>query len=366
MVEVDFFSKYSSYHEEKEKGIPGFRMNKPIVTNGHIGKIGLELEIEGNKLPTDGHLEKIKAPKTNSQWFGVADGSLRGEAKEYIFSVPVLPEELSDMLNGLWGVFNELSSKINNSNRCSTHVHINMSGKTINQLTSIIVLWSIFEDYLIRWCGEERSSNHFCLGTKDTASVVSAWRKVLADGQFRFQDGIKYSALNVSTINSKGSFEFRCGAASNSPDIPEIWAKFLYTLTEYASTKYENPTTIAYALSERGGYEIFYDIVSKMEKGLSFADSVLKDTDRVTFDRACLESFRRVQVLVLGYPWDVWMEEIKKEYIPNPFEAQSPKKPSQLRVAPAPRLAAGLYEDMPNFDDGIEEIFVDDDEEEED
>src|SRR3546814_6469864 len=87
MLDKDFFSRYNEEFEAKEKqGIPGFQMNRPVVTAKFPGRIGLELEIEArSQSPTDGHLDDIIAPGTKAKWATVRDGSLRGDyAREYI------------------------------------------------------------------------------------------------------------------------------------------------------------------------------------------------------------------------------------------------------------------------------------------
>lgn len=323
-----FFKNYEKEHKQSV-GIPGFSMNEPIAKNTLPGQIGLELEIEpknGYRLPRSGHLEKIISPETKAMWTIVEDHSLRNGGMEYIFSQPVKQAELEGMLKGLFEAFTTSSCPIENSNRCSTHVHKNVSGRTINQLTSIIVLWAVFEELLIQWCGEERQTNHFCLSTKDTLSLINQWDQLLRVGHGNFTRDLKYSALNVLPVWDKGSFEFRCGPAASDWETPFKWATFINTFVDYTCETFENPEQIAFAMSERGGIVIFDEICSKSSVLKDFRTEVVGTLSYDEFNASCMDGFRNVQKLALGYPWSKWMDLIKREFVPNPFATKTIKK----------------------------------------
>lgn len=339
-MDDEFFDKYEKAHEE-DKGIPGFQMNAPMTTNALLGKIGIELELEPSgrsALPRDGHLEAIKTPKTGAGWRSVEDGSLRNGGREYIVSAPILKEELPAAVEALWGVFSLMGVQLGNSNRCSTHVHINASGLTVNQLTSVIVLWGTFEEAIINWCGEERTKNHFCLSTKDTGSLVQAWDRMLSTGQIgHFDRNLRYSALNVNPIWDRGSIEFRCGPAADTPDIPVKWASFIHDFVNYAVKAYPNPEQIAHDLSERGGWNIFQDISKGTEDavGAGICSEIIGEKSPGEFDEISLSGFRNVQRLALGHPWGEWLDLINREYVPNPFaKAGSGKRIRQIDPIP--------------------------------
>lgn len=327
-MDEEFFANYSKSQKKKE-GIHGIKMNAPLVTNSYTGTIGLELEMEAsNRLPTGGYLEKIVAPETKAVWNAINDGSLRGEAKEYIFTAPCTIDELPYMVNGLFGVFRDFKTKLNNSNRCSTHVHINMKGRTINQATSVLAVWGIFEEALVNWCGIERKTNHFALSLQDANSVIKTWDDYLKFGNHgNWSRELKYSALNILTLWDKGSFEFRCGAAADTPDVPIVWGTFLHYFVDLVCQKYKNPASIAYAISERGALEMFEEICELGQPTLNqFKTDVIQiNGGQDAFNVMCLRGFRNVQGLCLGFPWDRWMPLIEKEFVPNPFESSKIK-----------------------------------------
>lgn len=349
-MEDKFFSSYMKNHKTTP-GIPGMAMNAPLALNTLKGQIGLELEMEGARLPREGHLEGTKAPVTGAYWQAINDGSLRGESREFILSTPCTVEELPVMASGLWDTFNLMGTRLNNSNRCSTHVHINISGKTVNEITSAIVLWGTFEEVLINWCGEERIRNHHALSTKDAVSLVNAWDHYLRTGSTgQFGRELKYSALNVLPIWEKGSLEFRCGPASNDPTLPVKWATFIHGFVKYVTDKYKNPEDIGHDLSERGGLAMFTDIC-KSASVEGFGAEVIGDLRRDAFDATAMDGFRNVQRLALGHPWSEWMPEINKEFIPNPFAKKI--KTKAIRIDPGLRPVPDFVNEGADEDDII-------------
>lgn len=317
----DFFDEYKSKHK-KPVGIPNLRLNRPYGKQSrYTGDIGLELEVEGLNLPTEGSIEHIQAPSNNAFWLPKRDGSLRN-GMEYVFNKPTKIEDIPFMVNRLWDIFKR--STLQNTNRCSTHVHINMKNRKINEITSVILLWTVFEEIMINWCGEFRIKNHHCLSALDSRGTIDAWNDVLTNGRGArdLPNGIKYSALNILTLHTFGSLEFRCGMAPNSPDEVISWTTFLYNLTQYAFNNYQDPYRIANDLSERGAEEMLEDICS-YPQGEEFLESVKEKFKQryseVSLNEVCMKGFRNCQDLVYNYPWLEWGKEINKVYVPDPF-----------------------------------------------
>lgn len=329
----DFFNVYSKEHSPKEvKGVPNFEMNIPLVEASVQGDVGLELEMEANSpLPSDGDLEKIM--HKGSSWSSIRDGSLRGEfAREFVLARPCKIEGVRPMLEGLFKAIECKRSAVANSNRCSTHVHLNIQGLKINEITAFICLWTLFEDALIDWCGEERKSNHFTLSSKESQATLDAWESFLRYGQQPADRHLKYSALNVLPIWNLGSVEVRCGGAADDAEKPILWATFLHNLLQQAKDVYSNILSIGQDTSERGAFTMLQEVCSRSGDLEGFAEQVLGGKSIQEFNNTCLDSFRRCQSLAYGFPWEAWKELINRQYIPNPF---SDKKPSR-RARPRP------------------------------
>lgn len=318
---MDTYRKNNS----KVKEIPGLKLNRPLYTgNVPLGTLGIELEMEGRGLiNTDGAVADLSGSSTGARWSAKHDGSLRNGGIEYVLTTPCSVAEIDPLVTGLFDKLKLAGSRIENSNRCSTHVHVNVGAQRINKLTSIIVLWGIFEEFLIRWHGVNRTRNHFCLSFKDSKTTLNSWLGMLRNGQFPNQDsGAKYSALNILPLWRFGSFEFRCGQEPDDPAKVILWGKFLHYLVQYAVNKYENPNQIAYDISDKTAIVLLEEICSQDPALLPFYKEIINgETDR-SFNEGCMESFRSVQALCYEFPWDDWLPVIGKEYIPNPFAKQ--------------------------------------------
>lgn len=332
MTAKSFMEEYANSKSELV-GIPGFTMNAPLVVNKKAD-IGIEIEVEGLRLPNAGHLEKIVGSKTKTTWTVKTDGSLRNGGLEYVLTNPCKPEEVDELLKGLYETFGTMRTKLDLSNRCSTHVHINQSGRKINTLTSIIALWSAFEEVLINWCGEERTTNHFCLSSKDTLGLIEGWNRFLENGGRLgeyFGEGFKYLSLNPRTLRDFGSFEFRTMRADEDWKVIRNWVLFVYTLCKYAEERYINPQLLANDLSERGGRDIFFDICRFGAIDDTFVEEVFDLKQNTEFERLVMEGFRRAQPIVMGHPWWSWMELITQTHIPKPFAKKEKTAATLLR-----------------------------------
>mgnify|MGYP000726983376 CR=1 FL=1 len=339
MLDKDFFSRYNDvYGKDKgPEGIPGFQMNKPVASSRYKGRIGLELEIEARSpTPNEGHLDALVSPTTKAKWMAIRDGSLRGDyAREYIVNKPINREELRPMLEGLFAMFKTMKSKIDNSNRCSTHVHLNMGGKKINEITAVMCLWTIFEQSLINFCGEERQTNHFALSSSESNATLTAWEQYLRYGHAHWDRNLKYQAMNVLPLFDKGSLEIRCGAAANDAEGPIVWATLLDHLVDFAIERYSKGIPlIGSDLSERGGSSLFEELCSRDSVLLPvYGDVIAGSGGNELFNDACLRGFRNCQPLVYGFPWETWYKMIEKEYVPDPFEREAPKVKISRAVA---------------------------------
>lgn len=300
--------------KRKTPGIPNRKLNAPVRNTSYKESLGIEIELEGTNLPTAGYLDAIVS-SSGAAWSVKQDGSLRG-GLEYVLSKPCDSGEVDYLVRGLFNVFEQRKTKLALSNRCSLHVHYNVGGLKVNSLTSVIALWTVFEEPLLRWWGDARYKNHFCLSSKDESANVKAWQSFLTDGRLPEETGLRYTALNLVAIKKYGSVEFRGGGGVDNPDKAIVWIRFLYALCEYAKAKYNNPQELAYDLSERGALTIFLDICG--EEFETFGREVVTTVEE--FDRCCAESFYNFQPILFGFPWADWLQEINKEYVPNPFE----------------------------------------------
>jgi hypothetical protein len=332
------FIKSLRNHYNKNHAVicPGYDINLPCYDAGRVeGDVGIELEIEGANLPAQGTLlvEPI-ASKSKGVWVVKQDGSLRG-GLEYVTSGAIYVSEVREMVSGLFKAYNKAGSRINNSNRCSTHIHVNVSDLKVNQINSAIALWITFQKCLIEWNGIERVSNHYCLSSRDEEAMLEAWVDYLRNGNRPgrgHRDGVKYTALNIIPIWTQGSLEFRCGGRPDDEDHIVWWAKICNAIVRYAAENFQNPMELGYALSEQGPEQLLRRVLDRASLGERTTDRIYNElTENGTLHVDAMNDFRDVQYIVYAFPWDSLMERINSEHIPNPFADKAKQNKARPR-----------------------------------
>ena len=331
---MSYFDNFPS--AEKTPGIPRLRMNAPISPSFVEGDVGIELEIEGVGLPTPSTFPKdTRCESTGARWVGHNDGSLRGESLEYVLDRPASITGAEKLVRDLFALFREKDTRLTLSNRCSTHIHLNVSNWKVHQLSSFFALWAAVEPALIDWCGLERKSNHFCLGIEDTTAVLDSWATFLETGRMDFPNGQKYTALNPLHLFDFGSLEVRCGRAPESADDVINWMKVLWSLRQLVLSDYSNPASVAEAVSmykpsgilrtvcENAGIPEFFDDISRACPDM---------------DERGHATFREAQKICYAFPWHEWVALCEKEYVPNPFTSKGSRSTSLEELDQLARL----------------------------
>ncbi len=353
MTTKSYFDMFPDSPEEA--GIPGFKMNKPLSPSPVEGDVGLELEIEGRNLPQPTELPKGRCPVTGGTWTSHVDGSLRGEAYEYVFDRPCSIDHAETLVRELFEVFRTKGTELTLSNRCSTHVHLNVSDWRINLIVSFYALWAAIEPALISWCGVERKSNHFCLSLVDTSSAIEHLESFLkrGPGKTQWAQGLKYTALNPLHLFDFGSLEVRCGRASYSADEVVNWTRFLWALREMVREEFANPRDVCERVSYDGPENLILRI-GERAGNVAFAEAILNAAPTAAAEGRT--SFREAQLLCYEFPWPEWLKEIEKPYVPNPFESSGKK--STLAGWDPPRTAfpRARFRDRPDHTDPIDEL----------
>lgn len=215
------------------------------------GDVGIEIEVEGSKLP-----------HTDEHWTVTQDGSLRGEyptnACEYVLQRPMSLPEANEALAYLAHRYKENKAKVADSPRCGVHVHVNCQHISLLQLYNFMVMYLIFEDVLVKWCGPTREGNLFCLRAKDAEYLLFVLGRALETKDFRRMfstDELRYASMNVRSLCTYGSLEFRAMAGTVDMSLIYRWAEMLVGMRERAG-QFENPVEMILATSE-GGAEAF-------------------------------------------------------------------------------------------------------------
>tara|TARA_Y100001973_G_scaffold106774_1_gene187460 strand:+ start:6840 stop:7721 length:882 start_codon:yes stop_codon:yes gene_type:complete len=264
--------------------------NKPTK-----GSIGIEIEVEGNNLPEIG-----------GAWRCEHDGSLRGEAMEYVLRRPVELPEAYKSLATLSHAFKENGSQIADTGRAGVHIHVNCQELNIIQLYNFITLYLIFEDSLVKWCGPDRVGNLFCLRAKDAEWLLFNLASALEDGEFRRRfssDELRYASMNVKALAQYGSLEFRAMRSTADMELIYQWAGVLHDLRERAKAT-ENPVELIYQVSA-GGEEAFLD------NYLGEFAEVVKEVDE-DWMQSIRDGMRRAQEIAFAGDWEALAQGPKR------------------------------------------------------
>jgi hypothetical protein len=209
------------------------KMYEVLGMNPVAGDVGIEVEAEGTDLP-----------RVNAKvWNRVNDGSLRGECCEFVLRRPIPVHEVHGALMMLEDGYKAYDTDVYETYRTSTHVHVNIQQLSPNELTTFILLYAMFEEVLVKYCGEHREGNFYCLRIKDAEGAIPTYINAVKTQMYRHYlegDSCKYAAMNFNAIARYGSLEFRSMRGTRDWNAIEVWVLLLISLRDAAKT-YNKP-----------------------------------------------------------------------------------------------------------------------------
>lgn len=163
------------------------------------------------------------------------DGSLRGSAIEAV-TKPTKARYVETLLAGFFK-HNDITED-NYSERCGTHVHMNVSDLTLDQLGTFCLLYQVFEKTLFKYAGVDRDSSIFCVPWEQ-AGVSYDLLRYLRNGQAReiLRGWRKYTALNLNPVTTFGSVEFRHLPGTCDVEYMVGWINIIGCMYNYSKAK---------------------------------------------------------------------------------------------------------------------------------
>jgi hypothetical protein len=188
--------------------------------------VGIELEIENFD------------PEVDRDFGGMeftSDGSLRetqdGVGIEAITS-PISIKYVPAYLEGFFSKYK--ITEYNYSERCSTHVHVNVEPLEWDQLASLCLVYQTVERLLFRFIGNNRESSIFCVPWNQTSLSYDIVYEIAQYGSTALRRWQKYSAMNLLPVTSQGTVEFRHLEGTCSISRIMDWISLLVKMVEYS------------------------------------------------------------------------------------------------------------------------------------
>jgi hypothetical protein len=215
---------------EKNKNIFSYEESRDFILPRSI--IGVEVELENmkeasrfasNGIPRRNINEHFHFDsETNGVLFGTgywnvkSDGSLRNDGVEFV-TKKLFGKDLAVALDELEEYLNDEAESLDDipSDRCSIHIHLDVTDLDKNEYARLLVDYAIFESVLFNYCGVNRKENLYCLPFARSDDFKRTLSNILTsvskDLEFKkyVNSFPKYSALNLNATSKYGSLEFR-------------------------------------------------------------------------------------------------------------------------------------------------------------
>jgi hypothetical protein len=254
-------------------------------------EFGVELELEGFGAELMGAMAMKKA----GSWVAHNDPSLRGDATELVLKRPMSFEEFTKKALPEFTTLKEESGfKPLLSNRCSVHVHLDFSHKTVYALCKFMTLYALMEDFFFRARGPERLGNHFCISLRENARFSEAFVKAIETQTFRAfsNENFRYMALNINSLWKFGSVEVRLHAGEANEERILSWVACLKEMLDFSTAFNVTPDDIIRQSSMHG-------LSDFIKKNLPTVWDVIKD---VYYDS--YEHTDTAQDFAFGVSWE--------------------------------------------------------------
>lgn len=184
--------------------------------------IGIEFEVENVGDMDSAKTEYVKLTE---------DNSLRNHGIEFI-TPPAKYREVVYIAENLFKR-NKFTAE-NYSERCSTHVHVNCTNLTFEQLASALMLYQVFEKMLYNFIGNNRDENIFCVPWSETQLNYSIVDALLTTGSKSLRTWQKYTGLNLLPLFHQGTVEFRQMHGHCDLELLKTWLNIIGALFLYA------------------------------------------------------------------------------------------------------------------------------------
>lgn len=210
--------------------------------NPYHGDVGIEIELESNLDPF---------PNAPKGWRSEVDGSLKAEfSVEYVTNNELKFEDVPEAIDRVRKRISNI--KLVEGVRSGVHVHINCQQLTVKETMLFAFTYLAMEIPLVKFCGDDREGNLFCLRAVDAEYLVDKIYYSLTKDNLNYLihsgNSLRYSSLNFASLNKYGTLEFR--AMKTYPELAKIedWVEILRRIKSYGENL-NKAVDIAYQIS---------------------------------------------------------------------------------------------------------------------
>lgn len=198
--------------------------------------VGIEVELENFREYHD--VTEAEKWDYNIYWLDKEDGSLRNDGREFISRFGMLREHTHEALPALEKyVTTVTNNRIEANARTGLHVHIDASQLTAYRFANLLFIYSIFEPMIFHVSGG-RNENIFCVpwetNRQTLGQVVSHLVNPHNHRSWRWRNYSKYCGLNLASMATFGTIEFRMHKGTYKAEEIQKWVNFLSNLYLYA------------------------------------------------------------------------------------------------------------------------------------
>jgi hypothetical protein len=227
--------------------------------------VGLEIETENCPLGMGAYDRML-----NGIWETKTDGSLRGNAYEFISK----PAEIKILIPELLEFYKKTGFTDDNyTDRCSIHVHTNVQDMTKEQVATLCLLYSVFEEVLFEFVnhykvddprGKYRDTNLYCVPWNQCRMNQKMVASVLYETNYVFRGWQKYTALNIIPARTIGTFEWRHMHGTADTNKLILWLNIIGSLMSYAKqVEFDKVVETIKKLNDNSAYRVFFMDVFK-------------------------------------------------------------------------------------------------------
>lgn len=232
------------------------KVKEYFATNNTSGDIGIEIEMETTS--------PLNFEPFVEHWNFENDGSLRGFGTEFVLKKPIPIKSVKTVMDKTRSSLKDHGVEIVDTVRAGIHIHINMQKYKLKDVLKFLTCYYAMETALTNYCGRGRQGNLFCLRARDAAYAISLLESaVQAEDFYMLQTNqLRYSAMNLQSLFSFGSLEFRALATTPNLEKVEEVVEILSRIRDY-STKIDDCWDNISMISGMGPYEWIRGIIGE-------------------------------------------------------------------------------------------------------